>query len=173
MMRPENSNWPGLPGDQCCLALAGSLILRIMGLVGTAGIALMLVACAASVRPGPVVDPTSPAPFATADGPTPTQAQAQVAVDAAVRRDGLAAVLPQFSTLAAERAPALVTLFACGSVSGDAISRNNSAIGVSATCHVDVLDHDGGLVGRTTMRFLHRQGAWMLATNREREIDAR
>jgi len=44
---------------------------------------------------------------------------------------------------------------------------------MSAICHVDVLDQNGGLVGRTTMRFARQQDAWGLIEDREREFDAR
>ncbi len=143
---------------------------RAVGVVGTV---LVLAGCAASIRPGPVVDPAAPAPFTTGDGPAPTQAQAQAAVDAAVRRDGLLGVFPRFSALESRRVPTRITLFACGSVGGYATRRTRLATIMWAICHVDVLDQNGGLVGRTTMRFARQQDAWVLIEDREREFDAR
>lgn len=156
--------------DRGRMRLTGDGVLRAAYIFG---IALVLAACAASVRPGPVVDPDAPAPFKTADGPTPTQAQAQAAVDSAVRRNGLPGVFPQFSRLAPARVPTRVTLFACGSAGRGATARGRLATSASATCHVDVLDRNDDLVGRTTMRFARVHGVWVLIADRERELDAR
>lgn len=173
MNGPEPSNRPMPIGDRWRMRRTGDGVSTAAFMLGTIGCALMLAACAASVRPGPMVDAASPAPFATADGPTPTQAQAQAAIDAAVRRDGLPGVFPQFGALAPGRVPTRVTLFACGSAGGDTVARGRVATGVWATCHVDVLDGNGDLLGRTTMRFVRRRSAWVLADDRERELDAR
>ena len=172
MNAPDLSDCPMPAGDRGRIRLKGDGIPKAACIFGTVGIALLLAACAASVRPGPVVNSDAPAPFKTADGPTPTQAQAQAAVDAAVRRDGLSGVFPQFSALAPERFPTRITLFACGSA-GDATPRRRPATSVPATCHVDVLDRDNDLVGRTTMRFAREHGVWVLIADRERELDAR
>ncbi len=143
---------------------------RAVGVVGTV---LILAGCAAPIRPGPVIDPTAPAPFTIAGRQTPTQAQAQAAVDAAVRRDGLLGVFPRFSALEPRRFPTRITLFACGPAGADARARRRVVRGVSAICHVDVLDQNSGLVGRTTMRFARQQDAWVLVEDWEREFDAR
>ena len=156
--------------DRSRARLTGHGLQKAIGVVGSV---LVLAGCAASIRPGPVVDPAAPAPFATADGPAPTQAQAQAAVDAAIRRDGLSSVFPDFIARAAGRIPTRITLFACGPAGADATARRRVATGVSTTCHVDILDPDGGLIGRTTMRFARQRGAWVLVEDREREFDAR
>ena len=164
---------PAPANDRCLSRPTGDAVPSVATIFGTFGVALMLSSCAASVRPGPVVDPAAPAPFTIRDGPTPTQAQAQAAVDGAISRNGLSSVFPNFVARATGRIPTRITLFACGPVSADSIPRRRVAKGVSVTCHVDVLDHDGGLVGRMTMRFARQQGAWVLVEDREREFDAR
>lgn len=170
MKRPNRSERPTPADDQSRRRLTGHGLQKAIGVVGTV---LLLAGCASPVRPGPVVDPAAPAPFATADGPAPTQAEAQVAFDVAVRRNGLSSVFPDFVARAAGRIPMRITLFACGPAGADSIARRRVATGVSVTCHVDVLDQDNGLVGRTTMRFARQQGAWVLVEDREREFDAR
>ena len=170
MTGPNRSERPTPADDQSRTGPAGHGVPSAIGMVGTV---LLLAGCASPVRPGPVVDPAAPAPFTIADGPTPTQAQAQAAVDAAVRRDGLPGVFPNFVALEPGQVPTRITLFACGPAGADAMARRRVATGVSATCHVDVLDQDDGLVGRTTMRFARQQDAWVLVEDREREFDAR
>lgn len=170
MTGPECLECPAPVNDRWRARLTGRGVASAAGIVGSV---LVLAGCAASIRPGPVVDPAAPAPFTIADGQTPTQAQAQAAVDAAVRRDGLLGVFPRFSALESRRVPIRITLFACGSVGGYATRRTRLATIMSAICHVDVLDQNGGLVGRTTMRFARQQDAWGLIEDREREFDAR
>ena len=170
MTEPNRSERPTPADDQSRMELTGRGVASAVGIVGSV---LVLAGCAASIRPGPVVDPGAPAPFTIADGQTPTQGQAQAAVDAAVRRDGLLGVFPRFGALESGRVPTRITLFACGSVGGYATRRTRLATIMSAICHVDVLDQNGGLVGRTTMRFARQQDAWVLIEDREREFDAR
>ena len=172
MNAPELSDHPMPDCDQGRTRLTRDGVPKTACILATFGVALILAACAVPVRPGPVVDSDAPTPFKTADGPTPTQAQAQAAVDAAVRRDGLPGVFPQFTALAPGRGPTRITLFACGSARGAAPRRRPTA-SVSATCHVDVLDRNDDLVGRTTMRFAREHGVWVLIADRERELDAR
>jgi len=170
MTEPHRSERPTPADDQNRMGLTGRGVASAAGIVGPV---LVLVGCAAYIRPGPVVDPAAPAPFTIADGQTPTQGQAQAAVDAAVRREGLLGVFPRFSALESRRVPTRITLFACGSVGGYPTRRTHLATIMSAICHVDVLDQEGGLVGRTTMRFARQQDAWVLIADREREFDAR
>jgi len=170
MTEPNRSERPTPADDQSRMGLTGRGVASAAGIVGSV---LVLAGCATPIRPGPVVDPAAPAPFTIADGQTPTQAQAQAAVDAAVRRDGLLGVFPRFSALESRRVPTRITLFACGSVGGYATRRTRLATIMSAICHVDVLDQNGGLVGRTTMRFARQQDAWVLVEDRDREFDAR
>ena len=173
MNGPESWDRPTLSANRCPTRLTVDGVPRTASILGTIGTALALAACAASVRPGPVIDPATPAPFVTADELSPTQAQAQAAVDAAVRRDGLPGVFPQFSALAPGRVPTRIALFACGSAGGSAASRRRLATSESATCHVDVLDPNDDLLGRMTMRFVRRHGVWVLVADQEREFDAR
>ena len=156
--------------DRSRARLTGHGLQKAIGVVGTV---LLLSGCSSPVRPGPVIDPAAPAPFATTGGPAPTQAQAQAAVDAAIRGNGLSGVFPRFGALEPDPVPTRITLFACGQAGADAMARRRIATGVSTTCHVDVLDQNDGLVGRTTMRFARPQGAWVLVEDREREFDAR
>ncbi len=170
MTGPDCLECPAPVNDRWRARLTGRGVASAAGIVGSV---LVLAGCAASIRPGPVVDPAAPAPFTIADGQTPTQAQAQAAVGAAVRRDGLSGVFPDFVARAPGRVPTRITLFACGPAGADAIARRRVATGVSATCHVDVLDQNDGLVGRMTMRFARQEDAWALVEDREREFDAR
>ena len=170
MTGPNRSERPTPADDQSRTGLTGRGVASAASIVGTV---LLLAGCASPVRLGPVVDPAAPAPFATADGPTPTQAEAQAAVDSAVRRNGLSGVFPRFGALEPGLVPTRITLFACGPAGATLTNRRRVAMGVPTTCHVDVLDQNGGLVGRTTMRFARQQGAWVLVEDRERDFDAR
>ena len=170
MNEPNRSERPQPADDRRRKGLTGRGVASAAGIVGSV---LVLAGCAAPIRRGPVVDPAAPAPFATTDGSAPTQAQAQAAVDAAIRRDGLSSVFPDFVARAPERVPTRITLFACEPAGAHVLARRRVATAVSATCHVDVLDQNDGLVGRTTMRFARQQDAWVLVENREREFDAR
>ena len=133
-----------------------------------------LAACAGgSVRTGPYVDTVAPAPFLTHAGEYPTQNEAQAAVEAAVKRDGYRAVFPAFGAISPDRMPTYFTMFACGP--GGSWPRTMTGHDVEVvTCHTDVMDQSYGLLGRATMNFTHgRARGWRLASERDREFDAR
>jgi hypothetical protein len=142
----------------------------------TGGVAVVALAgCInSSGRPGPFVDVDAPAPFLATQGRYPTQGQAQAAVDAAVQQRGMESVYRSFSTIAPGRMPTYVALFACRpGFYRPAVNTVESRRGI-VYCHVDVIDQRYALLGRATMSFASDQrGGWFLASDREREIDAR
>jgi hypothetical protein len=83
-------------------------------------------------------------------------------------------VYRSFSTIAPGRVPTYVALFACRP---GFYPPADNAVGARrgfVHCHVDVMDQRYALLGRATMSFASDQrGDWLLASEREREIDAR
>ena len=144
-------------------ALSGGLaVVALAGCINSSG------------RPGPFVDVDAPAPFLATRGRYPTQGQAQAAVDAAVRQQGMESVYRSFSTIAPGRVPTYVALFACKpGFYRPAVNTVGSRRGL-VYCHVEVMDQRYALLGRAMMSFAPDQrGDWLLASDREREIDAR
>ncbi len=138
-------------------------------------VAVSLSACTdGSVRSGPYVEAVEAAPFLTHAGAHPAQNEAQAAVEAAIKRDGYRAVFPAFGAISPERMPTYFTMFACapdGSWPRTTIGHHVEAV----TCHTDVMDQSYGLLGRATMVFTPDRagGGWHLASERDREFDAR
>jgi hypothetical protein len=144
-------------------ALSGGLaVVALAGCINSSG------------RPGPFVDVDAPAPLLVTRSRYPTQGQAQAAVDAAVQQRGMESVYPSFSTIAPGRVPTYVALFACKpGFHWPAVNTVGSRRGF-VYCHVDVMDQSYALLGRATMSFApDERGDWLLASDREREIDAR
>jgi hypothetical protein len=75
---------------------AGLAVVALAGCINSSG------------RPGPFVDVDAPAPFLAAQGRYPTQGQAQAAVDAAVRQQGMESVYRSFGTVAPGRVPTML-----------------------------------------------------------------
>ncbi len=93
---------------------------------------------------------------------------------AAIKRDGYRAVFPAFGAISPDRMPTYFTMFACapdGSWPRTTIGHHLEAV----TCHTDVMDQSYGLLGRATMVFTPDRagGGWHLASERDREFDAR
>jgi hypothetical protein len=83
-------------------------------------------------------------------------------------------VYRSFSTVAPDRVPTYVALFACKpGFYRPPVNTAESRHGF-VYCHVDVMDQRYALLGRATMSFASDQrGDWLLASDREREVDAR
>jgi hypothetical protein len=144
-------------------ALSGGLaVVALAGCINSSG------------RPGPFVDVDAPAPFLATLGRYRTQGQAQAAVDAAVQQRGMESLYRSFSTIAPGRMPTYVALFACKPGFYRAAVNNVEHRQSFVYCHVDVMDQRYALLGRATVSFASDQrGDWLLASDREREIDAR
>ena len=127
-----------------------------------------------TVRHGPYIDMDAPAPFLSAMGNYPTQGQAQSAVGRAVKQLGTAAVYRKFGGGAPDRVPTHVALFACKPGFYRSSMKAIAPWPGFVYCSVDVMDQNYGLLGRASMSFFtDRQGRWSLASNREREENAR